>query len=59
MNLFRDLSPEEEKEFRNWANEHYQLLSPIKGIWHPVVQNECVKMNEAYWKREKEETCGY
>lgn len=45
MNLFKVLSPLEEKEFRQWARDNYQLNSPISGIWHPVVQDECVRMN--------------
>ena len=44
--LFRDLSPEEEKEFRQWAHENYTPGDNIKGIWHPVVQDECRKINE-------------
>ncbi len=46
MNLFRTLSTEEEIEFRQWARENYKRFSPISGIWHPVVQDECRKMNE-------------
>lgn len=43
--MFRKLSPKEEQEFRTWARENYNVYEPIKGIWHPVVQDECVKMN--------------
>ena len=47
MNLFRDDLTEQEKEtFRRWARENYTRFSEIKGIWHPIVQAECVKMNE-------------
>ena len=46
MNLFKQLSPEEEAEFRQWARENYTPFEPIKGIWHPVVQDECRRMNE-------------
>lgn len=44
--LFRDLGPEEEEEFRKWARENYKPFDPIKGVWHPIVQEECVKMNK-------------
>ena len=44
--LFRDLSKEEEKPFRQWARENYKPMSPISGVSHPVVQDECRKMNE-------------
>jgi hypothetical protein len=45
MKLFRELTAEEEAEFRKWARENYKPFSPINGVWHLVVQNECVKMN--------------
>jgi hypothetical protein len=45
VKLFKELTPREENEFRAWARREYVPLTPIKGIWHPVVQDECVKMN--------------
>ena len=45
MGLFRDLSADEEKEFRQWARDNYTPYDEIKGVWHPVVQDECVKIN--------------
>ena len=44
--LFKTLTAEETSEFRKWARDNYVPLSPIKGIWHPEVQKECVKINE-------------
>lgn len=46
MELFRRLNPEEEIEFRLWAQENYKPFDPIKGIWHPIVQEECTNMNK-------------
>ncbi len=49
MNLFKDLTAEEEDEFRQWARDNYVCFSDVSGVWHPVVQDECSKMNsEAY-----------
>lgn len=45
MQLFRQLSAEEEASFRQWARDNYQPLTEISGVWHPVVQDECVKIN--------------
>jgi tRNA uridine 5-carbamoylmethylation protein Kti12 len=45
MSLFKHLSDEEQRAYREWARENYRIYSPIQGIWHPVVQDECVKMN--------------
>jgi hypothetical protein len=46
MKLFRELSPNEESQFRQWARDNYQPFTDIKGIWHPVVQDECRKINQ-------------
>lgn len=45
MNLYRELSADEEREFRKWARDNYQPLSDISGLWHPVIQLECQQMN--------------
>ena len=45
MTLFRSLTESEEREFRQWARDNYKKFHPIEGIWHPVVQDECVKIN--------------
>ena len=46
MQLFQNLTRQEETEFRNWARENYLPFSDIRGIWHPVVQDECRRINE-------------
>lgn len=51
MELFRKLSKEETTEFQKWARENYKVGEPISGIWHPVVQSECTKMNEEQSKK--------
>ena len=43
--MFRQLSTEEESDFRAWARENYKPGEPIKGIWHPIIQEECVCIN--------------
>lgn len=45
MQLFRDLNKETTEQFRQWARENYKPGDNIKGIWHTVIQYECVKMN--------------
>ena len=46
MKLFKTLTAKEEAEYRKWAREHYQPYEPINGVYHPVVQDECVKINK-------------
>jgi hypothetical protein len=42
---FRQLSTEEEKEFRQWARNNYTPGDDIKSFYHPVVRQECETMN--------------
>jgi len=44
--LFRDLNPEEEKEFRAWARDHHHPGDVINQCWHPVVRDECQKIDK-------------
>lgn len=46
MKLFRDLDETEERAFRQWARDNYTPFSPISGVWHPVIQDECRLINE-------------
>ena len=46
MKLFKELNEQEKIEFRKWARDNYQPFSEIKGIWHPVVVEECAKINQ-------------
>ena len=45
MILFKELTAEEAKEFRGWARENYKPFDAIPIIWHPVVREECTKIN--------------
>jgi hypothetical protein len=56
MKIFRNLSEAEQASFRKWAREHYKVFSPISGVWHPIVQDECVKMNKETGYSGHEET---
>jgi hypothetical protein len=44
--LWKKLTIEEAGEHRQWARENYHIGNPIDPLWHPIVQNECRKMNE-------------
>jgi hypothetical protein len=51
MKMFDDLTPEREAEFKDWARANYKPLTAIKGVWHPVTQAECVRMNDEMFGR--------
>jgi len=44
--LFKAITEDEKPAFRQWARDNYEPFSEIKGVWHPVVQDECVKINQ-------------
>jgi hypothetical protein len=52
MKLFRELSEQEEQSFRQWARDNYQAFEPIQGVWHPVIQDECRKINQTEGNRQ-------
>lgn len=42
--FFKVLSSDEEKEFRNWARINFTPGDDIQSIWHPVLRDECFKI---------------
>jgi len=49
---FRDLSPAEDRQFREWARENYKPGEDINPCWHPAVQDECCKIELAALAKE-------
>lgn len=45
MQLFKQLNATQEAAFRQWARTNYKAFQPINGVWHPVVQDECRRIN--------------
>ena len=45
MKLFRDLNEDEQVEFRQWARDNYEPFTEINVAWHPIVREECAKIN--------------
>jgi len=43
--IFRKLDAEEEEEFRELTRKTYVPHSPINPVWHPVVRDECRRIN--------------
>ena len=44
--FWRVLTDEEKDENRKWAREHYTPGEEVNHRWHPVVKEECEKMND-------------
>lgn len=45
MTDWTNLSPEEELKLRQWAQEHYRPGDGANPAWHPVVRDECRRMD--------------
>ena len=45
-NMFRELSPMEELEFRQHARATYVIGDPINSLFHPVWRDEAAMMNK-------------
>ena len=44
--MFRRLTEQEKKKFKQWARVNYLPLTEINPVWHPVIQAECRRINE-------------
>lgn len=50
--VFKLLDATEKLAFRKAARENYVPFTTIEGIWHPIYQDECVRINHerAYYR---------
>jgi len=52
--FFKTLNPEEEKQFVDWAHEHFEVDTPPNNLWHPVVRREWAMLQEKAEQLKKE-----
>ena len=45
--FYRELTPQEEVEFKKWAHDNYVPGTIVQDVWHPVVKKTCNEMNRA------------
>lgn len=43
--IFKKLNSKEELDYRLFARKNYDEFHSIPGHWHPIIQDECLKMN--------------
>lgn len=48
MQIWRDLQPEEVREFVQWALDNWKPNTQINNVWHPVVRNTWGKLDGAF-----------
>ena len=44
--IWRTLNDKEVEEFRQWARDNHKPGNPVNDLWHPVVREECKKIDE-------------
>lgn len=47
-NIFRDLSPDESKEFVLWALDNWKPDTPPKQVWHPLIRLTWTQLDAAF-----------
>lgn len=53
--LFRVLDGAEEQEFRDWARSFHKPGQVVNPLWHPVVRDECARIDGEWAERCAEE----
>jgi len=48
FSMFRTLDEVETKQFQQWARDNYAPGTTISELWHPVVRDECRKINDEW-----------
>lgn len=57
--LFKSLDDEQEKVFRQWARDNFKPDDKIDSAWHPVIRDECLKIQDELTKEEVEQIRTY
>ena len=52
--IYKELNEKEIEEFKKWARDNYVPNSEINSAWHPVVKEECKKINDEELQQEWE-----
>jgi hypothetical protein len=45
--FFKDLDPAEVESFKQWARDNHSKGDAINGCWHPIIRDECARLDSA------------
>lgn len=48
LNIRKELTPEEAREFVQWALDNWKPDTEMNNLWHPVVRNTWGKLDEVF-----------
>jgi hypothetical protein len=54
LNIWRDLSPEEVREFVQWTLDNWKPNTPVSEIWHPVVRHTWSQLDQSFTTAKKQ-----
>ena len=50
LNLWRNLTDGDVKEFTEWVDENFKVGDAINQTWHPIIQCLCHRKSAEYWE---------
>ena len=54
LNIWRDLSPEEVREFVQWAIDNWKPSAEVNKVWHPVIRRTWSQLDESFATAKKQ-----
>ncbi len=48
LNIWKDLSPEEVREFVQWALDNWKPNTEVNKVWHPVIRRTWSQLDESF-----------
>jgi uncharacterized secreted protein with C-terminal beta-propeller domain len=54
VNIWRDLSPEEVREFVKWTLDNWKPNTKVNEIWHPVVRHTWSQLDQSFETAKKQ-----
>ena len=54
LNIWRDLSPEEVREFIQWALDNWKPNTEVNKVWHPVIRRTWSQLDESFVTAKKQ-----
>jgi hypothetical protein len=48
LNIWKDLSPEEVREFVQWALDNWKPNTEMNKVWHPAIRRTWSQLDESF-----------
>lgn len=54
VNIWRDLSPEDVREFIQWALDNWKPNTSVNPVWHPVIRRTWSQLDASFETSKKQ-----